>query len=952
MTKPIFNGLKPLSVLFAVIAVLMATTITPAHAQTKMVFAHYMVTNQDYGANVNGDKVQGYMREIQQAQAAGIDGFILNCGGWINTTYYITYTEQIFQAALNLNTGFKLFMSCDFCCGNTVNDAEDMMRRLCNDPNYSKVYFKYNNKWVLTTFDGAGQIGTGGFQQIRNDLANGTNPNPVPAGFSQSSTAALQTFIVPAFFWGGEVPTLASIQSGWSQWSSTIDGSVYWGIAGVPGSGGAQDQVPSSQYYAQTVHGGGKLYMAPVCFQFWGANANRYFEYSGYSGLRKMFMDAINTTHPEWIEIITWNDFVEGTYVSPIDDPNKYPNSNYLQFTNQGYYHTHAGASALLPYFISWYKNGAAPALTQDSIYWAYRTHSQASNPGNPSVANKYGPVADSVYVTCNLTSAATVKVTCGSNVQTINAAAGSNDYAVPFTAGNIPNFQVIRGSTTELNVNGTDQIQTSPSLNDYYYSTGSASCAPQGGGGTAPGTPAGLTATAGNSQVGLSWGAVSGATSYNIYRSTTAGGEGTTAVATSASASYTNTGLTNGTTYYFKVAAVNASGTSSQSTEVSARPQAATEAPYGGTAAAIPGTVQVENYDTGGEGLAYHDAEAANQGGQYRTSDGVDIETCGDTGGGYDEGWTNGGEWTRYTVNVSTAGTYTVTFRVADGNSTNGTFHLANSGGTNLSGTVTVTPTGGWQTWVNVTANVTLPAGTQILTVADDTGGYNLNYMTFASSGGGAPGTPSGLSATGGNSQVALTWTAVSGATSYNIYRSTTSGGEGTTAVATSSTASYTNTGLTNGTTYYYKVAAVNASGTSGQSSEASATPQTVINGIDLIVTNVTWSPTSITSGAHVVFSYTIKNQGNTATAAGVVLGGQFQVDGNTSVINWEDNYTSSLAPGASVTLTATGGTNGTNYWVATSGSHTITGFIDDVNRISEANETNNKLTVNFSVP
>src|SRR3569833_2625121 len=697
MTNATFNGLKTRSELVANFEVLLASTSTQVNAQTKMVFAHYMVTNQYYGANINGDMVQGFMWEIQQAQAAGIDGFILNAGGWINQTYYITYTEQIFQAALNLNTGFKLFMSCDFCCGNTVNDAEDMMRRLCNDPNYSKVYFKYNNKWVLTTFDGQGQIGTGGFQQIRNDPANGTNPNPVPAGFSQSSTAALQTVIVPAFIWGGEVPTLASIQSGLGGWSSYIDGNAYWGIAGVPGSGGSLDQVPSSEYYGQTDHGGGKVYMAPVAFQFWGANANRYFEYSGYSGLRKMFMDAINASHPEWNEIITWNDFVEGTYVSPIDDPNKYPNSNYLQFSNQGFYHSHNGATSLLPYFISWYKNGVAPALTQDSIYWAYRTQPMSVNTGNPSVATINGPIADSVYVTANLTAAAPIKVTCGTNVQTINAAAGSNDYAVPFTAGNIPNFQVIRNSTTEINVNGTDQIQTAPSLNDYYYSTGSASCTPVGG--SAPGTPAGLSATAGNSQVSLSWGAVSGATSYNIYRSTTAGGEGTTAVATSTTASYTNTGLTNGTACYFKVAAVSASGTSAQSTEVSAKPQAATEAPYGGTAAAIPGTVQVENYDTGGEGLAYHDADATNSGGAFRTTEGVDIETCADTGGGYDEGWTNGGEWAKYTVNVATAGTYTVTFRVADGNATNGTFHIADSSGTNLSGTVTVTPTGGWQT-------------------------------------------------------------------------------------------------------------------------------------------------------------------------------------------------------------------------------------------------------------
>src|SRR5213082_2294484 len=67
-------------------------------------------------------------------------------------------------------------------------------------------------------------------------------------------------------------------------------------------------------------------------------------------------------------------------------------------------------------------------------------------------------------------------------------------------------------------------------------------------------------------------------------------------------------------------------------------------------------------------------------------------------------------------------------------------------------------------------------------------------------------PGVPSGLSATPGNAQVSLSWAAASGATSYNVKRSTTSGtGYGTIANATGT--SYTNSGLTNGTTYYYVV-------------------------------------------------------------------------------------------------------------------------------------------------
>jgi len=162
-------------------------------------------------------------------------------------------------------------------------------------------------------------------------------------------------------------------------------------------------------------------------------------------------------------------------------------------------------------------------------------------------------------------------------------------------------------------------------------------------------------------------------------------------------------------------------------------------EGAYGGTPAPIPGTVQAENYDTGGQGVAYNVTSVNGTDNGYRT-DGVDLEVCSDTGGGVDVGWENPGQWFRYTVNVATAGTYTVSFRVAAPNAVTDAFHLSNSSGTNLSGNINVPATGGYQTWATVTASVTLPAGQQVLTVNQDTGGgvWNLNYMGFASSGGG----------------------------------------------------------------------------------------------------------------------------------------------------------------------------------------------------------------------
>jgi len=159
-----------------------------------------------------------------------------------------------------------------------------------------------------------------------------------------------------------------------------------------------------------------------------------------------------------------------------------------------------------------------------------------------------------------------------------------------------------------------------------------------------------------------------------------------------------------------------------------------ASEAPFRGVAAPIPGTVQAENYDVGGQAIGYNVLSINGTGNSYRP-DGVDLEATSDTDGGVNLGWTSSGQWFRYTVNVASAGVYTVSFHVSSPNGAPDGFHLADFSGRNLSGSVNVPATGGWQTWTTVTASVTLPAGQQVLTLSEDNGGWNINYMTFASS-------------------------------------------------------------------------------------------------------------------------------------------------------------------------------------------------------------------------
>ncbi len=157
---------------------------------------------------------------------------------------------------------------------------------------------------------------------------------------------------------------------------------------------------------------------------------------------------------------------------------------------------------------------------------------------------------------------------------------------------------------------------------------------------------------------------------------------------------------------------------------------------PFGGTPAPIPGTVQAENFDNGGEGVAYHDSTTVNSGGAYRST-AVDLEAA--TEGAYDVGWIAGGEWLIYTVDVATAGNYTAAFRVAS--IVGGSLHVSFNGPSSVSQSVSIPNTGGWQNWTTVSVPLTLGAGTQQLTLAFDTSGFNVNSIAFSSGGGGGGG-------------------------------------------------------------------------------------------------------------------------------------------------------------------------------------------------------------------
>jgi endoglucanase len=125
-----------------------------------------------------------------------------------------------------------------------------------------------------------------------------------------------------------------------------------------------------------------------------------------------------------------------------------------------------------------------------------------------------------------------------------------------------------------------------------------------------------------------------------------------------------------------------------------------------------------------------------------YCNMAGIQVEPTTDVDGGSNVGYIDAGDWMTYDINVPTAGSYVVKYRVASAPG-GGVIQLERAGGGTVFGTVNVPATGGWQNWTTVQHTVNLPAGAQTVAILAKTGGFNVNWLDLSPAG--SP-TPSGI--------------------------------------------------------------------------------------------------------------------------------------------------------------------------------------------------------------
>jgi beta-glucanase (GH16 family) len=327
------------------------------------------------------------------------------------------------------------------------------------------------------------------------------------------------------------------------------------------------------------------------------------------------------------------------------------------------------------------------------------------------------------------------------------------------------------------------------------------------------PAIPTGLTATPGGSQIALNWNLSTNATSYTVKRATTSGGP-YTSIANSTSTSYSDTGVVNCTTYFYVVSATNSLGESANSGEAPASLGSYTIAVNSGGSAATPfvadanfsgGTVATTALAITTTGVTNPAPQAVYQSERW----GATTYTFG--------GLTTG---TSYNVRLHFAEIYFSNVNLRKFNvSINGTQVLTNfdvyaaSGGQYraIVKQYTVTPNGSGQIIIAYTVGT-----------ADQPKSSGIEIILPS------PTAPTGLGATPGDAQVALNWSTVTGATGYNVKRATISGGPYTSVTNGLTTTSYTDTGLVNGSNYYYVVSTLKGGCESTNSIQVTATPLT----------------------------------------------------------------------------------------------------------------------------
>ncbi len=387
------------------------------------VVAHWIIPMSYYDGEPNSEI---FKDDVRTAREEGIDGFAVDA---FNGPEAESRLAAFIKAADAVGaTNFKVFLSADMSKNFPASDIVRVMTEFGRNPHY----LQFNNKPLLSTYRGE-RLGNDWWQQgvieplrrtgmavtfipnFERDDPNRVDPSVdnwknVIRKYPSAEGLFNFHFAASAPFYSGD-PNL---------------GNHYWSA------------VEGAESLSTALHNSNKFFIGEYMPYYWAVchPVRQYLEFQGGRGMDNTWQSILRVQHPEMVEIVTWNDYSESTYLEPSKKPQTHT-PGIESFSHVGYYE-------LLKYYIQWYHTGIAPNITKDALFFFYRTRPLSSIPNHDSACQLgptnpkqiWGNPKDVIYITTALTAPAEVRVSSGNTSHTVRVPAGLSSTEIDFAPG------------------------------------------------------------------------------------------------------------------------------------------------------------------------------------------------------------------------------------------------------------------------------------------------------------------------------------------------------------------------------------------------------------------------------------------------------------------------------------------------------------------------------------
>jgi glucan endo-1,3-alpha-glucosidase len=374
------------------------------------VFAHFMVQNA-WAYNQAQWKA-----DMQSAMSIGIDAFAMN---WMppdcqsGLSWQESRIEDAYKAAEDL--GFKIVHSFDMSwteCNNGGYWNTTYMADVLQKHASSKATYRWNSNMLVTTYGGdrVKQYGNLFFADLKAKMKFSGNAISFTPALSSYAEKAQKDPVGSAYEMIQDFPTT----DGYFNWQA-------W-----PMSGGVNDTITPDEAFQSAMQKAGKTgpyIMAVSPWQFKdldsGSGMDAWVAPADWLFVKRLESIAQQEIKPDIIELLTWNDWCESHYLRDLPG-NSTSATDYADLSNMEAYvagQNHSPWRIITKYYLSWWKTGKQPEITEDQVVFWYRVHAKDAqcNQGSAHIRNS-DLVEDAVFAWAAVTKDSTISMSLGAN--------------------------------------------------------------------------------------------------------------------------------------------------------------------------------------------------------------------------------------------------------------------------------------------------------------------------------------------------------------------------------------------------------------------------------------------------------------------------------------------------------------------------------------------------------